>query len=166
MRPRKYHVELTETEHKELNDLTNKGKVSAIKIKHAQILLKLDECTEEKPWAVADISKAFNISERTVCSIAKRFVEDGLECALERKKQLNRHHKITGDIEAKIIAIACSEAPEGYNRWILQMIADKLIELKVIDSISSAAVGTALKKMNLNHGLLKNGVSQNPERNS
>lgn len=165
MRPRKYHVELTEDERNELINLTTKGKAAASKIRHAQILLKLDEASDEKVWTVADISKAFNTTDRTVCSIAKRFVEEGLESALQRKKQLNRHHKITGDVEANIIAIACSDAPEGYSRWTLQMIADKLIELNVIESISSTAVGTTLKKMNLSPGLSKNGAFQNPERN-
>lgn len=70
---------------------------------------------------------------------------EGLESALERKKQLNRHHKITGDVEAPRIVIACFDALEGYSRWTLQMIADKLVELRVIDSISAAAVGTTLK---------------------
>lgn len=112
----------------------------------------LDESEGRKALAGTEISKAFDVNERTVCQIARRFVEEGLESALERKKQLNRHHKITGDVEAQMIAIACSDAPEGYSRWTLQMIADKLVELKVIDSISATAVGTTLKKANSNHG--------------
>lgn len=84
---------------------------------------------------------------------------------MERKKQLNRHHKITGDVEAQMIAIACSDALEGYSRWTLQMIADKLVELKVIDSISATAVGTTLKKASSNHGWLKNGASPKLEQN-
>lgn len=152
MRPRKYRVELTEEERRELEDIISKGKSSAIKIKHAYILLKLDESEGKKALAGTEISKVFDINERTVCQIAKRFVEEGMESALERKKQLNRHRKITGDVEAQMIAIACSDAPEGYNRWMLQMIADKLVELEVIDSISATAVGTTLKKANSNHG--------------
>lgn len=85
--------------------------------------------------------------------MAQRFVEEGLESALNRKKQLNRHHKITGDVEAYIIAIACSDAPEGRDRWTLQLIADKLVELQVVDSISPTAVGTTLKKTSSSHGL-------------
>ena len=152
MRPRKYRVELTKAERKELEEIVFKGKSTAIKIKHAHILLKLYELEGRKAFAGTEISKAFDVNERTVCQIAKRFVEEGLENALERKKQLNRHHKITGDVEAQMIAIACSDAPEGYSRWTLQMIADKLVELKVIDSISATAVGTTLKKANSNHG--------------
>lgn len=110
MRPRKYRVELTKTEREKLEEINSKGKSAAKKIKHAHILLKLDE---------SEGRKAFDVHERTVCQIAKRFVEEGLESALERKKQLNRHHKITGDVEAQMIAIACSGAPEGYSRWTL-----------------------------------------------
>ena len=80
------------------------------------------------------------------------FVENGLESALNRKKQENRHRKITGDVEAHIIAIACSDAPEGRDRWTLQLIADRLVELKIVESISSTAIGTTLKKTNSNLG--------------
>ena len=142
MRPRKYHVTLTHEEHQELLDLTKKGTVSAQKIRHAQILLKLDENFNEKPWSVQEICDG----------VAQRFVENGLESALNRKKQENRHRKITGDVEAHIIAIACSDAPEGRDRWTLQLIADRLVELKIVESISSTAIGTTLKKTNSNRG--------------
>ena len=165
MRPRKYQVELTKTEREKLEEIISKWKSTAKKIKHAHILLKLDESEGRKAFAGTEISKAFDVNERTVCQIAKRFVEESLESASERKKQLNRHHKITGDVEARMIAIACSDAPERYSRWTLQMIADKLVELNVIDSISATSVGTNLKKANLNHGWLKNGVFQKPEQN-
>ena len=78
--------------------------------------MKLDESKGRKAFEGTEISKVFDVNERTVCQIAKRFIEEGLESALERKKQLNRHHKITGDVEAQMIAIACSDAPEGYSR--------------------------------------------------
>ena len=79
---------------------------------------------------------------------------------------MNRHHKITGDIQAKIIAVACSDAPQGRERWTLQLIAYCLVELGVVDSLSATAVGTILKKTNLSPGFMKNGAYQNPERNS
>lgn len=166
MRPRKYHVELNEEEQKILEEIINKGKNSASKIKHAQILLKLDESNGKKAWTGSEIKEAYGVAERTISLLAKRFVENGLESALERQKQLNRHHKVTGEVEAQMIAIACSEAPEGYSKWTLQMIADKLVELKVIDSISATAVGTTLKKANLSLGSLKSGVSQKRDQNS
>ena len=152
MRPRKYHVTLTQEEHQTLLDLTKKGTVSAQKVRHAQILLKLDENFNEKPWSVQAICDAYHTNHSTVCGVAQRFVENGLESALNRKKQENRHRKITGDVEAHIIAIACSDAPEGRERWTLQLIADRLVELKIVDSISSTAIGTTLKKTNSNRG--------------
>lgn len=152
MRPRKYHVTLTDEEYNKLVGLTRKGTASAQKIRHAEILLKLDENHNEKPWTVKEIVDAYHTNSTTVCAVAQRFVEEGLESALNRKKQLNRHHKITGDVEAHMIAIACSAAPEGRDRWTLQMIADKMVELKVVDSISATAVGTTLKKTNSNRG--------------
>ncbi len=145
-RPRKYHVELREEERRILEEIVNKGKNSASKIKHAQILLKLDEANDKKAWTGWEIKEAYGVAERTTSLLAKRFVENGLESAFERKKQANRHHKVTGEVEAQMIAIACSKAPEGSSKWTLQMIADKLVELKVIDSISATAVGTTLKK--------------------
>lgn len=152
MRPRKYHVTLTDEEYDKLIVLTRKGTASAQKIRHAEILLKLDENHNEKPWTVKEIVDAYHTNCTTVCAVAQRFVEEGLESALNRKKQLNRHHKITGEVEAHMIAIACSDAPEGRDRWTLQLIADKMVELKVVDSISATAVGTTLKKTNSNRG--------------
>lgn len=166
MRPRKYHVALTQEEYDYLNELTRKGKSSAQKIRHAQILLKLDESFNEKPWSLKALIEAYHTNATTVCTVAQRFVEEGLESALNRKKQKNRHHKITGEVEAYIIATACSEAPEGRDKWTLQLIADRLVELKVVDSISATAVGTTLKKTNLSLGSSKNGAFRKREQNS
>lgn len=146
MRLRKYHVTLTDEEYDKLIGLIWKGTASAQKVWHAEILLKLDENHNEKLWTVKEIVDAYHTNCTTVCAVAQRFVEEGLESALNRKKQLNRHHKITGEVEAHMIAIACSDAPEGRDRWTLQLIADKMVELKVVDSISATAVGTTLKK--------------------
>ncbi len=147
MRPRKYHITLTQEEYNELLHLVKKGTTQAYKITHAQVLLKLDESFNEKPWNVEDISDAYHISTHAVCDIAARFVDGGLAHALERKKQMNRHHKITGDIQ-------------------VQIIADRLVVLGVVDSLSATAVGTVLKKTNLSPGFMKNGVSPNPGQNS
>ena len=101
MRPRKYHVTLTKAEYQELLNLVRKGKASAQKIRHANILLALDETFNEKPGSIDAIKKAYHTNEHTICEIAKRFIENGLESALNRKKQVNRHHKITGEVEAQ-----------------------------------------------------------------
>lgn len=146
MRPRIYHVTLTEDEHKQLLELVKTGKTQAYRILHAQVLLMLDETFNSRVWPVAEIADAYHINVSTVCDIARRFVEGGLSCALERKKQLNRKHKITGEVEAQIIAIACSEPPQGRERWTLSLIADRLVQLQAVDSISPTAVGTTFKK--------------------
>ncbi len=88
---------------------------------------------------------------------------EGLEAALGRKEQQNCHRKVDGTVEAHIIAIACSEAPEGWDHWTLQMIADELVHLGVVDSISDTAVMNILKKTNLSPSRKKNGASLNPE---
>lgn len=102
----------------------------------------------------------------TVSEIAKRFVEEGIESALSRKEQANRPRKIDGKVEAHIVAIACSEAPEGRERWTLQLIADELVRLGVVESLSATAVGTTLKKTKSSPGKKRNGASPSRARNS
>lgn len=160
----KYIVTLTEEERETLRALIEKGKTQGYRIKHAQILLKLDEIPENREWTYDKIKDAYHATPHTICQIAKRFVTDGLEAALGRKEQVNRHKKVDGRVEAHIIAIACSEAPEGRERWTLQLIADELVRLGVVDSISDTAVMNTLKKTSLSLGKRKNGVSQNPVR--
>ena len=100
----------------------------------------------------------------TISQIAKRFVTGGVEAALGRKEQANRHKKIDGRVEAHIIAIACSQAPEGRERWTLQLIADELVRLGVVGSISDTAVMETLKKTNLSPGTRRTGAFQSPGR--
>lgn len=160
----KYIVTLTEEERETLRALIEKGKTQGYRIKHAQILLKLDEIPENREWTYDKIKDAYHATPHTICQIAKRFVTDGLEAALGRKEQVNRHKKVDGRVEAHIIAIACSEAPEGRERWTLQLIADELVRLGVVDSISDTAVMNTLKKTSLSLGKRKNGVSPNQVR--
>lgn len=162
----KYIVTLTAEERASLEELIAKGKTQGYRIRHAQILLKLDEIPENRKWTYTVIQEAYGAAPYTISQIAKRFVTEGLEAALGRKEQQNRHRKVDGTVEAYIIAIACSEAPEGRDHWTLQMIADELVRLGVVDSISDTAVMNTLKKTNLNPGRKKNGASRNPEQNS
>ena len=162
---KRYYVTLTEEERQNLQELIRKGKTQGYRIRHAQILLKLDELPENKGWTQGKIGNAYGASLMTVSHVAKRFVLEGMESALGRKEQQNRHRKIDGEVEAHIIAIACSEAPEGQERWTLQLIADKLVHLGVLDSISDTAIGNALKKTNLSLGRRNSGVSQSRGRN-
>ena len=122
----RYIVTLTDEEIQELKLLVQKGG-KGYRIKHAQILLKLDQKPENKAWTYDRIKDAYGASRSTIAGVAKRFVLEGMEAALGRKEQKNRHRKVTGDVEAKICTIACSNPPKGTARWTMQAIADELI---------------------------------------
>lgn len=107
----KYIVTLTPEERSQLKGLVAKGKTQGYRIKHAQILLKLDEIPENQQWTYEAIREAYGATPYTISQIAKRFVTEGLEAALGRKEQGNRHRKVDGNVEARILAIACSDAP-------------------------------------------------------
>ena len=156
----KYIVTLTSEERAVLEELVAKGKTQGYRIRHAQILLKLDEIPENQKWTYEAIREAYGGTPYTISQIAKRFVTEGLEAALGRKEQQNRHRKVDGKVEARIISIACSDAPEGRDHWTLQMIADELVRPGVVDSISDTAVMNTLKKTNLSPGRKKNGASR------
>jgi len=141
-----------------LQELIQKGG-KGYRIKHAQILLKLDDTSENRKWTHRQIKEAYDVAYNTITSIAKRFVFEGMEAALGRKKQQNYHRKVTGEIEAKICMIACSEPPEGRSCWTMQLIADELIRLEVIDYITDSTVCEVMKKTKSSRGKLKNGVS-------
>ncbi len=155
----RYKEALRAEEQKELEALIQKGG-KGYRLKHAHILLKLNECPENEEWKYERIMDAYGVCRGTIAGVAKRFVMDGMEAALGRKTQQNRARKVTGEVEAKICMIACSEPPEGRERWTMQMIADKLIELKVVDYITDSTVCDTMKKMNLSLGWSKNGVSR------
>jgi len=146
-----YKVTLTDGERKDLQKLIQKGG-KGYRIRHAQILLKLDAIPENSEWTYKRIKEAYNVADGTVAGVAKRFVNDGVESALGRKKQENYHRKITGEIEAQICMIACSKPPEGRSRWTMQLIADELIRLEVIDYITDSAVCDVMKKTKLSRG--------------
>ena len=141
----RYKVTLTENERKDLQALIQKGG-KGYRIKHAQILLKLDEIPENSDWTYDRIKEAYSACHSTIADIAKRFVYEGVEAALGRKKQENYHRKVTGEVEAQICLIACSNAPEGRSRWTMQMIADELIRLEVVDYITDSTVCSVMKK--------------------
>jgi len=157
----RYNVTLTNEECKELNTLIQKGG-KGYRIRHAQILLKLDKIPENEDWTYDRITDAFGSVRSTIAAIAKRFVFEGLEAALVRKTHNNYHRKVTGNVEAKICVIACSDPPEGKSAWTMQMIADKLIELKVVDYITDSTVCEVMKKTKLSRGYPNNGASRKP----
>jgi len=146
-----YLVQLKSDEREQLHKLIQKGG-KGYRIKHAQILLKLDQRIENAGWTYNSIQSAYNASHATIAGVAKRFVCEGLEAALGRKKQENHYRKITGEVEARICAIACSQPPEGRSRWTMQLIADELIRLEIVDYITDSAVCDTLKKTRSSRG--------------
>ena len=161
----RYIVTLTEEENKELKALVQKGGKS-YRIKHAQILLKLDKRPENEEWTYNRIKEAYGASHSTIAGVAKRFVKEGMEAALGRKKQKNRFRKVTGEVEAQMCVIACSEPPEGASRWTMQAVADELIRLGVVDYITDSTVCEVMKKTRSSHGKSRNGASPKRTRST
>jgi len=150
---RKYVVRLTEEERSVLKVLVSSGKASARKITHARILLLADENSESGKNTDESIIKALQVGLSTVARVRRRLVEEGLESALNRQVQKNRRaRKLDGEGEAFLIAVACSQAPEGRTAWTLKLLADRLIECEIVDSISMEAVRQTLKKTRSSHG--------------
>lgn len=146
---KKYVVDLTAAERQQLRDLVGKGKTQARKIQHAQILLKADQ-SRGAGWTDQRIAEAYGVSVLTVGRIRQRLVEHGFEDALVRRqsKQQPSRRKIDGAAEAKLIALACSQAPEGRRRWTIRLLADKMVELEIVDSVGRETVRKTLKKTN------------------
>jgi transposase len=143
---KKYIVRLTIEERATLQTMVRKGRMAAYKIKHANILLAAD--VEGPGWADARIAEAFSCHPRSVENVRRQFVLEGLTAALERKKQRqpSRERKLDGEGEARLIALACSEPPDGRDRWTLKLLAEALVRLDVVDGISDQTVRRTLKK--------------------
>lgn len=159
MRTKKYKIHLAKDERKKLLDIANKGKHSAKIIKRANILLSLDE-NQGKVASQEEIAARFNATTTLVHTISKQFVEQGIECTITRKKRKTPPVPpiATGDIEAKIIQIACSKPPEGKTWWTLVMIENEMGRLGI--RISDNTVGRVLKKHRLNHTKTNIGASR------
>ena len=138
---KKYIVTLTAEERQELLTLTRAGKLSARKMKRVQILLKADE-----DWKDRDIIAALNTSRSTVERTRRRYVEGGLDKALNEDPRPGARRKLDGRAEAHLIALACSDAPDDSDHWTLRALADELVELRLVESISHEAVRQYLKK--------------------
>lgn len=151
---KQYIITLTPEEREQLEFITSKGKNNARTIKHANILLKADQSDTGPSWSDTQISTAFTVGRATVERLRKRFVEEGFETALiPRKESPYQPEKIfDGQKEAQLVTLVCSEPPDGYAQWSLRLLADKLVELKIVDSVSHETVRKTLKKMKLNHG--------------
>jgi hypothetical protein len=144
----KYHVTLTEAERNELLNITSKGSHKSQKVLNALILIGVDENQPPQDRSTNEnLSKVLQVSMKKIDRVKKRFVEEGLEIALTgHAKEYSRVPKVDGDLEAKLVALSCSQTPEGYARWSLRLLADKLVELKYIEGISHETVRRVLKK--------------------
>lgn len=145
---KKYIVRLTVEEQSWLHEMISKGKTSAYKIKHANILLNAD--ANGPNWSDTQIAQAFSTNVNTVRNVRQRFVERGLQAALGRKKRDRppRQKLLDGRKEAALIALRCSEPPTGRVKWTLRLLADTLVEFQVVDTISHETVRQTLKKTN------------------
>jgi hypothetical protein len=150
MAPR-YKVTLTEEERNELEAISTKGTRAARTVISARALLLLDAGEHGPKWIVARVAEALGKTTRSLEHLKKRFVEEGLTAAIERKKRETppRAIQFGGEFEARLLALACSEAPEGRERWTVRLLAEKVVELKIVPSVSPMTVCNTLKKMNL-----------------
>ena len=155
----RYKVTLTESERKELADIIKKGKHRSQKVLNSLILLNCDEGQFQKTKSTnKDISDILQISMRKIDRTKKTFVERGLNIALNGTKGQRKYKRIAdGDFEAHLIALSCGEPPEGYSRWSLRLLADKVVELEYVEEISHETIRRVLKKTKLNLGVNRDG---------
>ncbi len=146
-------INLSKKEKDYLLELSSKGKHSATTIKNSLILLKSDDGVSNE-----EISKVLNVNIRKIQRVRKKYKEKGLKDAIFRKKRKDANKtKLDGKQEARLIQIACSNPPDGYSKWSLRMLSNKMVELEIVDSLSHETVRRTLKKTNLNHILKNNG---------
>ena len=156
---KKYKVTLTREEREELSSITSKGSHKTQRVLNALILLNCDEGEyQERRSKNREIAKVLNVGMRRIDNVKKRFVEESFEVALNgHKGERVYKKKADGDFEAHLVALSCSEPPEGFERWSLRLLADKVVELDYIDSISYETVRRVLKKTKLSRGKRKDG---------
>jgi len=158
----RYRVTLTPDERSLLTEISTTGVRAAKTILHARALLLLDAGEQGPRWNVADAADALGMSSRTLEHLKQRFVEQGLDKALQRKKRLTPPRPVVfdGEFEARLLQLACSEAPEGHNRWTIRLLAEKLVELKIVPAVSAMTVCNTLKKTNFSLTSANTGKSR------
>jgi hypothetical protein len=145
--PKKYRVTLTAEEREQLTAMVSKGKAAARALTHARILLKTDEADGGPAWTDATVCDVLDVGVCTVMRVRQRFVEEGLDAALRpRPSSYVQPRKLDGHLEAQLVALACSEAPEGRARWSLRLLADRFVELGHVEDLSHETVRQTLKK--------------------
>ena len=143
----RYRINLTKNEVEELMEIINKGSHTSQTFRTAYILLNCDEGKFSQKVSNEQISMVLKVGMRTIDRVKKKFIEDGLEECLERRSTSRTYEsKIDGDVEAKLITLCCSKPPKGYAKWSLRLLADKMVELNYIESISHVTVRSLLKK--------------------
>ncbi len=150
----KYKVELTEDERKRLNGLVRRGKSPARMVKRALALLRTDQGLSDRL-----IAEGLAVNPITVARVRKRYCEEGLQSALVERPRPGQKRKLSGRAEAHLVAIACSDPPEGHTHWTLKLLADKVVQMEFAESISPETVRQILKKTNSNRGRRKSGAS-------
>ena len=149
----RYTVKLTKSEVEELMSIINKGSHTSQTFRTAYILLNCDEGMYSEKVTNEQISKVLKVGMRTVDRIKKKFIEEGFEACLDRRPTSRIYERKTdGDLEAKLVSLCCSEPPKGYAKWSLRLLADKMVELNYVESISHVTVRSVLKKTNLSLG--------------
>lgn len=149
MAPR-YKVTLTQEERNDLESISTKGKKAARTVLSSRALLLLDASEFGPKWPVSQVAEAVGKTSRSLEHLKKRFVTEGLSAAIERKKRETppREIQFGGEFEAHLLALACSEPPEGHTRWAIRLLAEKMVELKLVKTVSPMTVCNTLKKMN------------------
>ena len=149
----RYTIKLTKFEVEELMIIINKGSHASQTFRVAYILLNCDEGKYSEKVTNEQISKVLKVGMRTIDRVKKKFAEEGLEAVLERRPTARVYEKkMDGDTEAKLITLCCSEPPKGFAKWSLRLLADKMVELKYVESITHVTVRSVLKKTNLSLG--------------
>ncbi len=150
---KKYIVTLTDEERRTLQSMLSHGKAAARKWMHAMILLKADQAPGGPAWSDDAIAEGLEVGRATVERVRKRFVEEGLDAALERRRPRRQYQRrLDGDAEAHLAALACQEPPEGRSRWTLRLLADRMVELEYVEQVSYQTVRRTLKKTNSSLG--------------
>ena len=146
---KKYIVTLMDEERQMLHAMLCRGKAAARKLAHARILLKADTGPDGPGWRDDAIAEGLEVGRATVERVRRQFVEEGLDAALERRKPRRQYARtLDGDGEAHLVALACSQAPEGQSRWTLRLLADRMVALEYVDAVSKDTVSRVLKKTN------------------
>lgn len=149
----KYYIKLSTEERHRLDQLLSSGIAPARTLMHAHILLKSDSNKDGANWSYDKICEAFDVGPLTVATVRKRYIEEGLEAALYRKKPDREYERcLDGEAEAHLIALICGKPPEGYDRWTLRLLQKRMVELTYTDTVSHETIRTTLKKMSVSLG--------------